>query len=393
MKTLKSLIKKPQILVIALMASIVMVSSCTEDEVTPPEPGTVEATVPEAAVVNVPFTFVDRTREVASREWTFQDGTPATSTDQTVAVTFTTAGEKTIGLKITFANGAEAESSYTVNVSPELSATASATATQSALQFGDNDFRFSVALSAAVIGGADEVLWTIPGGIPETSTELSPTVEMVGYGDVDITLNLKRALDGAEVNITTTVTLEASYSNLFADGLWSFDDESRVGSFQTWDGDLGAPFEEGVVTSVSEGFKGSAIQVTYPGNKGYYGMISRDLWESNAQLASGDIVLFSYYLRVLTEGATVQFSRIVNHLPGWSIEDPSLEEGYQYFANVGPVEGGAPSEWVRISVVDTLSSLNQASASNVFPEIGFAGDAASFLIDEVELIKLGSVTE
>jgi PKD repeat protein len=391
MKTLKSLMKTREILVIALMASIVMVTSCNDDEVTPPEPGTVEVTIPDAAVVNVPFTFVDRTREVASREWTFQDGTPATSTDQTVEVTFTAAGEKTISLKITFDNGAEAEASYTVSVSPELSATASATATQSAMQFGDNDFRFSVVLAAEVTGGADEVLWTIPGGIPETSTELNPTVEIVGYGDVDITLNLKRDLDGAEVDVVTTVTLEASYTNLFADGLWSFDDETRAGSFQTWDGDIGGLWADGVLTPVSEGYKGSAIQVSYPGDKGYYGMISRDLWESNGTLASGDIVLFSYYLRVLTEGATVQFSRIVNHLPGWSIEDPTLEEGYQFFANIGPVEGGASSECVRISKVDTLSGLNQATASNVFPEIGFGGAPASFLFDEVELIKLGSV--
>ncbi len=47
------------------------------------------------------FSLVD----ITAREWTFENGTPATSTDETVSVTWDTPGEYDVTLKVTNANG------------------------------------------------------------------------------------------------------------------------------------------------------------------------------------------------------------------------------------------------------------------------------------------------
>lgn len=63
----------------------------------------------DIACLNVPVTFRDNSTRgfVESRSWTFQDATPATSTDQVPVVRFNTAGWKTVTLIVTNAQGSD----------------------------------------------------------------------------------------------------------------------------------------------------------------------------------------------------------------------------------------------------------------------------------------------
>ncbi len=72
--------------------------------------------------VGVACTFTDASTDsdgsIASRAWTFQDGTPATSTTATQAVTFASAGSKNVTLTVTDNEGADASVTHQVTVSP-----------------------------------------------------------------------------------------------------------------------------------------------------------------------------------------------------------------------------------------------------------------------------------
>ena len=390
-----NVIRPIQLTLAIIFSAFLLLVSCSEDE-EPPEPGVVEADVPEFAVVNVPVTLLDRSNNAASRTWTIQDGSPATSTDRSASVTFSSAGSKTISLDVVFDNGTTNSETFTIEIAEELNA--DITATETAV-FLENDVEFSVTFEANVVGGPDGYLWSFPGGTPETSTEASPTVTWLGGGNPEVSLTITRSKDNASLEVTGS--LQVGPENLFTNDFWGFEAEDVVAALQTWDGDAGGPWEPGVIAALADGYEGKAIEVNYPGDKGYYGVISRDNAAVNASLNIGDIVLFSYYVKTATDGANLQFSRIVNHAPSWWEDAPPAgfegftaadAQEYQFWTNIGPVTD-IGSDWTRISTLDTLDNLNYAEAVNVFPEFGFGGDPAIFSIDKVELKRLGNVND
>ena len=386
-KKITTLILAQRKVVFSFLLSMLVIVACSEDEPAPIQ-GEVEADVPEFAVVNVPVTFLDKSNNAASRTWTIEGGTPSPSTEKTVEVTFATSGPKSITLDVVFDNGTTNTATFTLDVAEELNATISSTETVN-FAMGDSDISVSIDFSAEVIGEPDSYNWSFPGGTPETSTEANPTVVWIGGGATEVSLTISRSADGASLEVSESLT--AGPENLFTNDFWGFEGENVVSMLQTWDGDASGPWAAGVIAAINNGFEGKAIEINYPGNTGYYGVISRDIWDSNAQLKLGDIVLFSYYAKASTEGAQMQFSRAVNHLPGWSIDDPANEQGYQFWNNVEPVVVG--TDWTRITAIDTLDNLSYADANNVFPEIGFSGDASVFSLDKVELKLLGNIND
>lgn len=389
MKTRKRIAKllAQRVVALSLFSFMLFVVACKDDEPAPVI-GEVEADVATFAVVNVPVTLLDKSNNAASRLWTIEGGTPATSTDKSAQVTFTTSGTKSVTLDVVFDNGTTNSSTFTVTVAEELNATISSTETVN-FAMGDSDISVSMTFSAEVVGDPDGYSWSFSGGDPATSTEANPTVVWVGGGASDVSLTVSRSADGASLEVTGAV--QAGPENLWTNDYWGFEGEDVVTSLQTWNGAINEPWAAGVLVGINDGYDGKAIEINFPGNDVYYGVISRDWWDSNAQLTSGDIVLFSYYAKAGTEGASLQFSRIVNHLPGWSIPDPADEQGFQVWNGTEPVVLG--TDWTRITKIDTLDNLNYATANNVFPEFGFIGEAAVFSLDKVELKLLGNVND
>jgi PKD repeat protein len=390
MKTMKQLLTVRQVLAVMLLSSLFLVVSCKDDTVEP-EVGTVSATVPSFSVVNVPVTLVDKSTSAASRTWTVTGGTPATSTEKSVEVTFTEVGTSTVTLSVKFENGTEADSTFSVTVAEELNADIAFAGGDYSFALGDSDLSFTFDLSIVdEVGGADSYLWTFPAGtVPESSTDASLTGVIFSGDNPEISLTLSRSADGASITITGTLETEGP-ANLWATGFWDFELEGVVGMLQTWDGDIGGLWADGVVALDEGGYEGKGITVNYPGDKGYYGVISRDLHDDNAQLTKDDIVMFSFYAKS-NSGTPEGFARIVNHLPSWSIPDPALAQNYQYFGNVG--FDGIGTEWTKVSIIDTLDYLETATADNVFPEIGFSGAAQSMSLDKVELKLLGNTND
>ena len=397
MKKLKVFLNSRNIIALMMVTSLLAIMSCDGGEdPEPPVPGTVDGDVPEFAVVNVPVTLIDKSLSVASREWTITGGTPATSTDKSVEVTFTTAGNNSVSLKVTFENGTEVTETYAVTVAEELNGAIDATGGDLSFAMGDKDVSFTYQLSVAnAVGDPDGYSWVFPAGSnPETSTEANPTVSFVG-DKVEVTVTISRSVDGASLTLTETIELAAP-ANLWTADYWGFEGDGVLGWLQTWDGDAGGPWAAGVVELDENSYDGKGITIRYPGDKGYYGVISRDYWDHNAQLTKGDIVLFSFYAKVVS-GTPTGFTRIVNHLPDWSISNnPELQaQNYQFYNNQDIQNSNIGSEWTRVTMIDTLADLETATAANVFPEIGFTADGGAAVIsfDKLELRLLGNTND
>ena len=395
MKTLKVKSTGSQIIAMFLVAFMLFIVACKEDEPDPVQ-GAVEADVPEFAVVNVPVTFLDKSDDATSREWTIQDGTPATSTEKSVGVTFASPGSKNVSLTVLFDNGTTNSATFTIDVAEELNASIS---TEETVNIVDNDIEVSVTFAATVVGDPDGYNWSFPGGTPETSTEENPTVVWIGGGMAEVSLTITRSADNATLEVSENV--QVGPENLFTNEFWGFEGEDVTATLQTWDGDAGGPWAAGVLATLNTGYEGKGIEVNYPGNTGYYGVISRDITSANTSLKLGDIVLFSYYAKVATDGSAVGFSRIVNHVPSWWEGNPPAgfegftadqAQDYQFYCNVEPV-AEIGTDWTRISVIDTLESLSYPEGLNVFPEFGFGGDPGVFSFDKVELKLLGNLND
>lgn len=72
--------------------------------------------------VGKPATFTDLSLGVETREWSFEDATPATSTDPEPSVVFNSKGIKTVTLTIHFLNGQVQSESFDIDVFYPLSA-------------------------------------------------------------------------------------------------------------------------------------------------------------------------------------------------------------------------------------------------------------------------------
>jgi PKD repeat protein len=287
---------------------------------------------------------------------------------------------------VVFDNGTTNSSTFSINIAEELNASFTRTETISRTE-DMNDISVSVAFEVTAVGDPDSYSWSFPGGTPETSTEANPTVVWVGGGTPEVSLTITRSADGASLEVAESV--QVGPENLFTNDYWGFEGEDVVSSLQTWNGAINEPWAPGVLAAINNGYDGKAIEINFPGNDIYYGVISRDYWDSNTQLALGDIVLLSYYAKAGTAGASMQFSRIVNHLPEWSIENPADAQNFQSWNGTEPVELG--TDWTRITKIDTLDDLSYPNANNVFPEFGFIGEAAVFSLDKVELKLLGNI--
>jgi len=131
-------------------------------------------------------TFTDLTsNNPVAWSWTFEGGTPATSTEQNPTVTYSSAGTYKVSLTATNADGTDTKTVYNyIEVSePVIAPVVDFSANNTTITEGE-----TVTFSDLSSNEPTSWSWTFEGGTPGTSTEQNPSVTYATTGTYSITL-------------------------------------------------------------------------------------------------------------------------------------------------------------------------------------------------------------
>ncbi|MEQ8533601.1 MAG: PKD domain-containing protein, partial [Imperialibacter sp.] len=159
--------------------------------------------------------FFDRSKGATSWAWTFDGGTPATSTSQNPSVTYATDGAYTVTLVSKNASGATSTKTIEgyVQVGPVDDGPIEALFTsdiQTVVQ--GNTVKFTNTSK----GMPESVIWFFEGGTPSASTELNPTVKYETTGSFDVELVVFKEGEQNKILKANYVTVTADNSTLKA---------------------------------------------------------------------------------------------------------------------------------------------------------------------------------
>lgn len=188
MNVLKNFPEK-SLLALVLAGFVMLVSSCGEDD-SSSLPAVVAkfSGVPTSVKESETVSFKDESSNAPTEWlWTFEGGTPATSTEKDPVVTYSSAGTYDVTLVATRATDKSTstkketdyitvEATTPVGVSALFSASAETIEAGGEVTFANNST------------GADKWEWTFEGGTPTTSTEKNPKVTYATAGDYTVTL-------------------------------------------------------------------------------------------------------------------------------------------------------------------------------------------------------------
>jgi len=159
-------------------------------------PGSACIPIPEADFVadetliligtSVNFTDIS-TGEPTSWSWSFEGGTPETSTEQNPVITYNTEGVFDVSLTVTNVSGTDTETKteyITVTTTPPPPV-ANFTVDDNTVAVGDN-----ASFTDLSTGDPTSWLWSFEGGTPETSTEQNPVITYNTQGVYDVTLTV-----------------------------------------------------------------------------------------------------------------------------------------------------------------------------------------------------------
>ncbi len=179
------------------------------------------------------FTFQNKSTGADSYSWTFEGGTPASSSEQDPGeVVFTEPGEHTVRLEI--GNGRETfDLEKTITVDPFL-----VTAFESEIAFVDDDFQIPVRIQFQNNSiSATSYEWSFEGGAPRVSTAQNPEIVFTETGVKTVTLTASNGKDSKTVTkqfefFTNTNLRELNDIRL---GINTAHSSNAVGSFYSID--------------------------------------------------------------------------------------------------------------------------------------------------------------
>ena len=137
------------------------------------------------------ITYTNTSENATSIEWTFEGGNPATSTENTVTVTYATAGNYTTTLTAYGANNEQNTKTVGVNVNepqPQNEVVADFTTDPEATGGEITIIPNATITFTNTSTNAHHIAWTFEGGNPESSIENSVTVTYSGTGYYNATL-------------------------------------------------------------------------------------------------------------------------------------------------------------------------------------------------------------
>lgn len=318
-------------------ACVLFAASCQPKEDPKAEVYTIEFTQSTQVVMaGVPVKFTDLSAGATSRAWTFQDGTPATSSDAEVTVTFQNGGVKNCALEVTFKDGSKQKEDITINVTENLAAELKV---EGLTERGCAPLGKAVKFSLADVKGAPTSYeWSFPGGKPATSTEAEPSVIWEDQNnDVVVKVVVKRASDNASIELSQNL-IAGNYPLWVADDrfeidTYTFDKYPNLGSAFIWGNTDGTAIGRHDISTNPEMFvrvPGGAAGTEYglkimlpeqdlmAAQSNAYEFCFRDNWSNNAQIVVGQKFELSFYAKV-DEGvfATSHWMNLMNNVEGW----------------------------------------------------------------------------
>ena len=257
----------------------------------------------DAVIAGGTLTFTDYSIDVQSRTWTFEDGTPATSTEATVDVTFATEGTKDVTLTVTYTDGTQDSGTIQIRVLGPMSAEIAVEGlTERGCAKKGSEITFSL---ENVVGDPTSFEWTFPGGTPATSTEASPKVVWNSQiNDVEVSCKLIRADDEAELTLTTNF-IAGNYPMLKVDTEYGLDvygfEQGEVNKvWYNWgkfpDEDTAGEHPD-IMTIAEGGANVLKIDISRTLGDCIWEVAARNNWPNNPWLESGKKYELSLWLR------------------------------------------------------------------------------------------------
>lgn len=299
-----------KILTSAALCGLIGLVSCQEENKKSIEKDFSFDASTQTAIVGETVTFTDYSINVDSRTWTFPDGSPASSEEAVVDVTFNSAGEKKVNLTVTYADGTEDSGTMTVSVLDPMSAEiAVAGLTERGCAKKGAEIAFSL---ENVVGGPTSYEWTFPGGTPETSTEASPKVVWNDQiNNVEVSCRLTRETDGAAITVTKNI-IAGNYPMFTVDSEYNLDvfgfeqgETNKVwynwGNFPTAVPNDPAGEHPEIMTIADGGANGTAkcmkIDISQCYGDCVWEFAHRNNWPNNPWLTSGEKYELSLWFR------------------------------------------------------------------------------------------------
>mgnify|MGYP002516006661 FL=1 len=292
-----------KILSMAALCSLILTVSCNKEEQKSVDKD-FQYVIPAEAIVGETVTFEDQSINVQSREWTFEDGTPATSTKAIEEVVFNKAGEKTVSLTVNYSDGTKDEISKKITIKDAFSATikAEGLSPKGCAKKG-SEITFSLDEFKNAAGGNVTYAWTFPGATPATSTDASPKVVWNEQdNNVKVTCVVTRELDGAKLNLETTL-IAGNYPLLVNDEYSAFDFEGATSNL-AWYGwfkestDACLTIAEGGAHGTAHSLRIDATGINALSDQGQaFEVAHRNNWSNNARMVVGQKYELSFWCK------------------------------------------------------------------------------------------------
>lgn len=331
--------------------------------------------IPTEALVGQSVTFEDQSINVQSREWTFEDGTPATSTKAIVEVAFSKAGEKTVSLTVNYSDGTKDEISKKITIKDEFSAKikAEGLSPKGCAKKG-SEITFSLDEFKNAAGGNVTYAWSFPGATPATSTDASPKVVWNEQdNNVKVTCEVTRALDGAKLNLETTL-IAGNYPLLKVDDYDVYGFEKGEGniawySWVKFSTDKEAGLHPEVMSVVDGGAAGTAKSMRLDisdiqDGANIFELAARNSWPTNAWMEAGKKYELSFWLKSEGMAGACYWLNIFSYCPTW-LNDP--------------LRGAdASSDWKDVFGVDFVESSMVELYKNVITTVTAKEDGSGY---------------
>lgn len=415
-----------RILSMVALSSLILMASCNgSEDKTITEKDFKYKVSAEVALKGESVTFTDYSINVDSRQWTFEDGTPTTSSEPVVSVTFNAAGEKKATLTVNYSDGTKDQATMTVKVLDDLSAeVAVAGLTEKGCAKKGKEVTFSL---ENVAGEPTSYSWTFPGGTPSTSTEASPKVVWNDQiNDVAVTCEITRAKDGAKFTATKHI-IAGNYPLLKTDDEYDvFGFERGANANNGWYNWVKYPTASDaagerpeLMTIVDGGANGTSkcMKIDFTWNtdaSNILEMAHRNMWPYNATLEAGKKYEYTFWLKAdgveYGDGVAAAcywlqvFSFCPNYLNDpihdWRAEDEWKNVFGQDYVITGQtllnaaaitnvVESGLENllkkDWTKYSFEFTADGTNGEVYKNSYLALGLCGIGGSIYIDEVQI--------